>query len=92
MNKPNIDNYATEVLDTICEQFKDDKQLVIEILRYLYYTSKDERIRSQIVSILTDMNYCISCGSEMVYYEWKEPRPLGEETMSAYICPSCDKE
>lgn len=94
MKPPNIENMSDEVLDAILDVYKDDKELVISCLMFLYYTTTNEKLQSNIVEILSDMNYCIECGSKMINYEWEEAHDELEgsykEEFSASFCPNCD--
>lgn len=84
-----MEKFNNEVVDLIIDSFRDDKQLIVNILFYLYKTTTDDAMKQSILHFMNEQNICIQCGSEMVYYEWNEPRPLGSETMSAYDCPCC---
>ena len=53
----NSNNYSREIIDLICEDFKDDEQLVMDALNYLLFTTKDERMKNQIVDIFKDYGY-----------------------------------
>lgn len=88
------ENFSREIIDTLCEDFKDDEQLVMDILRYLYYTSTDDKMKSQIVDIFDDYQYCLTCGSKLETYTYEEPHtelnPTAYEIMTDMFCPICD--
>lgn len=89
------ENCSWEVLEAVTDLLdntEESKELVASICRYLYDTNTDDKMKDGCVEILNDINYCLSCGSKMIYYEWNETRPIGVETMSGYFCPICDME
>ena len=86
------DNYSTEVLESVCFEYKSDKDTMVEMLRYLYHNTTDDVLRYKVINILNEFNICVDCGDKMEYYEWTESRPVGEETMSCYDCLRCQKE
>lgn len=92
--KKQLENMSTEILDTLCEAYKDDKELVVSCLMFLYYSTTDEKLQSNIVQILSDMNYCIECGSKMINYSWEETHDeldgCPKEEFSVSLCPNCD--
>ena len=85
-----------EVVSTITDYYAKDgeegKELIKDILFYLYHTTTDHKLMANIVEWFNEENYCIQCGSKLTYYEWKEARPIGEEIMSAYDCSRCNDE
>lgn len=88
-------NMSTEILDSICDTYKDDSELVVECLRFLYYNTTNETLGSQIVDILSDIGYCVECGSRLLTYNFSEFHNeldrSDEETLVAEYCPICDK-
>ena len=86
-----MENMSTEILDSICDMYKEDEELVVTCLMYLYQTSNDDKLRYNIVEIMNDMNRCIECGDKLTYYEFQEYHPeLGEyETCGLYDCARC---
>lgn len=89
------ENFSREIIDTLCDDYKDDEQLVMDMLRYLYYTSTDDKMKEQIVMIFNDFNYCLECGSKMQLYEYDEIHDEltynNVEHIKYYECPICDK-
>lgn len=88
-----MESLATETLEAIKEYADgstESKELISAICHYLYHTTTDDKMKRGCVDIMNDINYCVSCGSKMVYYEWNETRPIGVETMSGYFCPIDD--
>lgn len=53
----NGENFSREIIDLICEDWYDDKQLIMDALRYLYYTSTDNKMKNQIIDIFNEENY-----------------------------------
>ena len=97
----NVDDLGSELIDCVMECYRDDidkeetKELVSSILRYLYSITKDSKIKSQIADIVENqLEYCITCGNKLAYYEWEEVHtevpPPNVEYMSTIYCPCCD--
>ena len=84
-----MEKFNDEVVDLVIDSFSDDKDLIAQMLFYLYHTTTDDSMKESILTFFNEQNYCIECGNKMEYYEWTEARPLGEETMSVYDCPCC---
>lgn len=88
------ENFATEIISLITETFDDDEQLMIDVLKYLYETSEDDYMKSQIVEVFNKHEYCITCGSKLETYTYIEPHtelnPTAYETMTDVYCPICD--
>jgi hypothetical protein len=60
-----MESFATEVLDAICEQYKDDEDLVVSILSYLYHINQtDSKLTSNIEEICEDLGYCPDCSNK----------------------------
>lgn len=91
----NIENFSREIIDTLCDDYKNDEQLVMDMLRYLYYTNTDDKMKEQIVMIFNDYEYCIECGSKLKIYTYEEPhtelKPTAYETITEVYCPICDR-
>ena len=89
------ENFSREIIDLICDDWNDDKQLVIDALVYLYYTTDDDKMKSQIVDVCNDYGYCVECRTKLITYSWDEIHTELEydnrEPMSAQFCPICDK-
>lgn len=90
-----MENFSTEIIDLVCDTYAKDKQLVIDILFYLYHTTSDDKMKQQIVDIFNTEGYCIDCGSKLTTYTWNEIHIELEynnrEPMFAYYCPICDR-
>lgn len=43
------ENFSREIIDLICDDWRDDEQLVIDALVYLYNTTTDDEMIEQIV-------------------------------------------
>lgn len=88
------ENFATEIVSLITETFDDDEQLMIDILKYLYETSEDDYMKSQIVDVFNNHEYCIDCCSKLKTYTYEEPHtelnPIAYETIVDVYCPICD--
>jgi len=88
-----MENFSREIIDLICDEWSDDKELVMSSLYYLYHTTNDDKMKSQIVDIFNEENYCIECGNKMSLYEWSEPHTELEgsplEYFSCYDCACC---
>ncbi len=96
MKKFKEGDFSREIIDLITEDWKDDKQLVMDALYYLYHTTTDNVMKSQIKDIFYEEHCCLNCGSQMQYYEYQEPHmelyPVEYETFGCYICPVCSKK
>lgn len=94
MSKYKGENFSTEIVSLITETFDDDEQLMIDILKYLYETSEDDYMKTQIVNVFNKRNYCIDCCSKLQYYEWDEVHTELDynnvERCGAMYCPICD--
>ena len=99
----NVDNMSSELLDCVMEYFRkdnsdlteDDKEAIVSVLRYLYFTTTDKKLQNQISDImLEDLKYCVDCGGKLKLYTWQEVHtevpPPNIETFSDYFCPECD--
>lgn len=89
-----MESFAREILDVICEEYSDDKDLVAQILLYLYNTSRDDKMTSNICDIMSAMDYCLQCGDKMATFEWDELHTELEydnvEKFSQTLCEVCD--
>ena len=89
-----MEGFGKEIVEVIVDSFNDDKKLVVDILSYLYKNTTADDMQEAIVDFFNAENVCLTCGSDMEYYEYKEyHREVDEyETMSAYLCSYCDKD
>lgn len=94
--KKNFLNFSREIIDIICDDWSDDEELVMNALYYIYHTSTDSKMKSQIVDIFNDYKYCLTCGNKLQYYEYKESHtelyPVEYETIGVYECPCCGRK
>lgn len=94
-----VENMCWEVIDCIVDAYKDDgeegTELVKDILRYLYETTTDNKLKFKIEEWFDEEHYCVDCGSKLELYEYQETHteldgnPI--EYLSEYICPLCDR-
>lgn len=89
-----MESFSRETIDSICDTYSDDKDLIIQILFYLYHTSTDDKMKSNIVDIFNDMQYCIQCGEKMSIFAWNELHNEVEgyniEKFAQVMCEICD--
>lgn len=57
-----MENFSTEIINLICDDFSDDENLAMSCLWYLYNTTEDDKMKENIKTIYKDNNYCIKCG------------------------------
>ena len=90
----NVENYSREIIDLICDSWKDDEELLFEALRYLYNQSADSKMTDQIVDIFTDEERCLECGRELKFATYEivhtEIEQPNVEYTGYYYCPDCD--
>ena len=88
-----MEKFNNEIVELIVDAFNDDKQMVIDMLFYLYKTTTDDAMKLSIIDFMNEENICLCCGSEMIPYEYKEyHQELGEyEDCTANLCPYCDR-
>lgn len=90
-----MENYSREIIDTLCDVYNDNEELVMDMLYYLYKTSNDEKMKNQIEDIFEDYHYCIECGNKMEENHYAEvhteldERPV--EYFTEWNCPFCEK-
>ena len=73
-----MENFSDEVVSLICDDFVDDKDLVIKVLFYLYNTTTDDKMKVSIKDVFIDEGVCLECGSKLITYDDK------------LYCPYCD--
>ena len=90
-----MENFSTEIISVLEEDFSDDEELIKDMLFYLYHTTTDDNMQSQIVDWFNSNGYCIECGTKLITYTWDEIHTELEydnrEPMLAQFCPICDK-
>lgn len=88
-----MENFSSEIFDTIVDYFSEDKDILKDGLLYLYKTTNDDKLKRKIVEWFNKENYCISCGEKMVYYKWYEKHneldDNAKEHFYSYDCPNC---
>lgn len=89
------ENFSREIIDLICDDWRDDEQLVIDALVYLYNTTNDIKMIEQIEMVCKDYGYCPDCGNKLSTYEWYETHTEleynNQEWFSTQLCPYCDR-
>lgn len=93
-----MEDFSIEVIETITEHYgndgKEGKELIKDMLFYLYHTTTSDTLKKRIVQWFNAENYCISCGTELQAYEWCEIHDELEgnprEWFTTYLCPICD--
>ncbi len=88
-----MEKFNNEIVELIVDAFNDDKQMVIDMLFYLYKTTTDDAMKLSIIDFMNEENTCIECGSEMITYEYKEYHSEVDayEDMTVNLCPYCDR-
>lgn len=92
-----MESFATEILEVVCESYKDDEELLVSILSYLYQTLSDDiKMAENIERIMEDMGYCPDCGNKLETYTFEEVHDELDynnvEVMSVNLCPLCDRK
>ena len=86
-----MENFATEIISTITEAYSDDgdtgKELIRDMLKYLYTTTDDDEMGLQICNWFTENNYCLGCGTKLLSYEYMED----DKPYVVSLCPNCDE-
>lgn len=82
-------DYSTEIISLITETFDDDKQLVANMLIYLYDTTNCTNMDKQIEEWFETNHRCIGCGSKELnyqYFDWN----LNED-INVWLCEECNR-
>lgn len=93
-----MEDFSTEIMDCITETYKDDNELIVGMLMYLYKGCNfDERmkpLRHKIINWFEDNDYCLECGSkfDVITYEEHHTELFGNpiEYVKELVCPICD--
>lgn len=92
-----MENMAFETVEAITEYFNDDseesRELVKDILFYLYHTTTDTKLMSNIEDWFEEEQYCLVCGGRMAlssYQEYREGFGGCYETIYETFCENCD--
>ena len=64
-----MENFSTEIISLICDTFSDDKQLVMDMLRYLHFNTLDSKMKKNIEDIFLKEGYCVDCGTKLKSYD-----------------------
>ena len=91
--------FACEVVSTITDYYskdgKEGKELVKNMLLYLYHTTTDDKLKQTILDWFNEEQYCISCGEKLIPYEYCEVHDElpydNKEWLVDYVCPVCDR-
>ena len=90
-----MEKYHNEIVQTLVDSYSDDKQLLGDILFYLYKSSSDMSLKGAIVEVMNDLGRCVQCGSELINYEFTETHSEldnnKEELFIAHLCNNCDR-
>ena len=90
-----MEKYYNEIVQTLVDSYKDDEQLLGDMLYYLYETTDCLSLKNTITDVMYDLNRCISCGGSLVVYEYEESHTElddgGSEVFLAKLCSNCDR-
>jgi hypothetical protein len=92
--------YAREIVEAITDYGRydgeDGKELVSNMLLYLFNNTTDKKLKKEILGWFTEEKYCIECGAKLLPYEYSEPHTELDhdiyEYHTVYLCPFCDKD
>lgn len=89
----NMSSMASEVIEAICEHFKDDEEIQVDCLRYLGAIG-NARLSFCCDQAIEEMNRCSFCGEKYKYMNYRgyhpETTPPSWEDMVEQYCPNCD--
>ena len=93
-----MEDFSNEVVETIVDHYSNDgeegKELVKDILFYLYHNTTNDKLKWKIVEWFNSENYCIECGMKLQAYDWYEIHDelpdQPKEWFTTYLCPICD--
>lgn len=92
--KYKVDNMSDEVIEAVCQAFKDDDDILAEILVYLQRSTRDNCLIMKASDQLKEMGRCENCGAKletMSFREWHpEVDPPCYEPVCEDYCPNCD--
>ena len=90
-----MEKYHNEIVQTLVETYSDDKQLLSDILFYLYQSSSDVNLKYAIAEVMTDINRCVKCGGGLISYEFTEIHSEldnnDKEEFIVHLCPNCNR-
>lgn len=83
-----------EVIEAVCEYYKDDQDIAVDCLLYLA-SLKDMRLAVAATRELEAMERCPECGSKLesythLVYHPEVDEPPQYETVTEIYCPRCD--
>lgn len=91
-----MENMSSEVVWTISDHYVDDgeegKELVKDILFFLYHTTTDRTLKMKIEDWFEKEEYCVDCGCKLKMFEYDEwhSEVSCYEQISEMRCPNCD--
>lgn len=90
-----MEKYQNEIIQTLVDSYSDDKQLLADMLCYLYNSTDDLSLLGAILGVMNDLGRCSECGSELITYEFtdihSELDNSDEEIYFAKLCSQCDR-
>ena len=91
------ESLAWEIIEAVKDYYDgtdEGEELVVAICNYLYRTSTDDKMQEGCMKVLTDLNYCVTCGNKLQSYHYKEYHEEVDayETMFSLLCPLCDRD
>lgn len=89
------DSDVLDIVETIVDYYKDDKDLITSILMYLKSASNNKYICKYSDEWLEGNGYCTKCGNKMQTYSYVEKHTEldynNEEVFYALLCPYCEE-
>lgn len=90
-----MEKYHDEIVQTLVDSYKDDKELLGKIMYSLYHATNDFELKELIVGVLNDLDVCIQCGSKLTGYTFEETHTeldnRNVEVFVAKLCNICDR-
>lgn len=81
------------VMDAVINWIDDEEELV-NVLLYLYRTTTDTKLKSNIFDVINGCDRCIDCGCKLQWMEYEESYPddIDIQTESGFwYCPQCEE-
>lgn len=83
----------SEILEGINDYFEKDEDILVDCLIFLKNNLSNKVNKVYIYDVLDKLNRCRSCGTEKMFYEWKETHTELESNNIEYhsydYCPNC---